>query len=202
MVIEQSLGLVIQNKTGNMPAELLPSVWNRKRGLPFPCPLQISSVAAGPLPCVVEIDNGRHAPLSDFRHEPVQSLEKCLVIHTRLFLQCRRHFVRSPVWTVCPGKHPQIGDAQRFEGIQLCTEPLQIAALPGRSQNRPVPEIGPDEIHLFVALEKFPVFHPVKFRLPPASAQGGGQSHRKQCSHTSENCISAHILVCLYFLIP
>ena len=73
MVEEEFLRLLVDGELRHLLHEGPVAVQDGNQRLPGPGPLQVLSIAAGPLPGVVQIEHRLHVPLTEFDEKTVQT---------------------------------------------------------------------------------------------------------------------------------
>ena len=89
----------------------------RLHGFSCPCLLQIVAITAAPLPRIVEIEHGQHAPTLHFLQQIVQPVEHTVIINAGRTLQSGRHFGLNALLTIAPHEHAEVVNAHAFEPI-------------------------------------------------------------------------------------
>ena len=115
---------------------------------------EIIAVAPTPLPRVVEIEHGHHLALAHLLEQIIESCENGVVVHTRGFLQRRLHLSLHTPLPVGAHKNAQIVDASSFQPVEFAAQARTVAALPRRTKNGSIPQIGAYIIIRFAATPK------------------------------------------------
>ena len=123
--------------------------------MPHACPIEIGSVAARPLPGVVEIEHGPHVALAHLCHHEVETCEQRVVVLTRTGLQSGTNVVGEVgVCAFAAYKDAYVPDVKGAQRIQLHAEPLSIASLSLAAQNGCIPHVCANVGVRLVANEK------------------------------------------------
>ena len=158
------------------------TVHERDQGLSGPRPFQVLSIAPGPLPGIVQIEDGLHVPLPKFCQKTVQSLQNCIIIHARLLLEGRLNAGEHAVGAIPAHQDAEVVDTQSLEGVQFPDKAVKIASLPLGRQDGSVPEIG-SNIRIRTAItDKLAVLDPDEGRrccLDAASGDEKGDSREQ-----------------------
>ena len=117
-------------------------------------PLEVDIEAAAPAPGVAQEKHGLHVALAELCKEIVESDQERVVIDSRFGLQDGRGAGGHILRPVRPDQDAKVGDAKRFELVELADEPVAVASTAFGTQDRPVPHVRSDECNfLAVPLE-------------------------------------------------
>ena len=106
------------------------------------CVLQIESIAAAPLPRIVQVEHSHHLALTHLLQQIVETSQYCIVIHAGLHLQCRFCFCGHTAFSVRTHKNAKVVNTHPLHQVKLLTQTLAVTPLPFRAKDGTIPEIS------------------------------------------------------------
>ena len=151
--------------------------------------LEVETVAAAPLPGVVQVEHSHHITLAHLLKQVVQTSQYRIVIYARCDLQGRLHLRLHATLTVGAYEDTQIINALRLQQVEFLGEPLAVTALPFRAQDSPIPEVRTHIIIRFTVLHEMAILHSYE-RIDRLfhSLTAGSDYRRHHEHHEALNC--------------